>query len=323
MAGDFSGAVTGVFASIGKIIDLFRFVKSGGGTSAKEQERTWRRDMEATGNLLNKYTGTVATMAGTSKALIKLGYQIAGGGQKAASATAAGGVTGVANLGGVVPGLKLVTGILGVIRHGYKLARIGIRRSMVTSKVETMMVRPAGADTRVVEALETVHESLVKRTVRLGINLAHSITEIVAAGFDLSGLGAAGGMVVSLASSAAKVGQIAARKGKQWLRDQWARRREKQGHTEGFREFRHRKRLAAAEKGRGAQIKTAIRLGLMVDWDKSGVNKAASVRETAFEVLNLNDDEVYDALGVRSNLAAADTMAKKLAIVEEALKKRD
>jgi hypothetical protein len=324
MAGDFAGLFAGVIDSIGKVIDLVKFIKSGGGKSAKEQKRTTRKDFEAVGNLLRKYTGVVASIAGNFKAAAKLGYQIAGHGQLAAEKTAEAAT--VTNLGGVVPGLKLATGVMQAIQQGYKLVRIGIRRLALTKKIKELVSQGTG-DLKQVEATEFAHGALVKRSNRIGINLGHALASIVAAGFDLSGIGLAPGMVISLSSSAMKIGQIALRKGKQFGRDRKAKQRaekdEGRGGSESYKQWKHRKKLQAAKTSRWQQFKTAIDIKFTFNWDKSSENKESNNREVALEILRMDDTVIYDAIGVTDALEGESDMAERLKIVLGALKKRD
>lgn len=316
MSGDFFGLFSGVINTIGKVIDLVKFVKSGGGQSAKAQKNTTRKDLEAVGNTLQKYTGTVASLAGNYKSAAKLGYQIAGGGQQAASDAAQ-----VVNLGGVVPGVQLASSVLQTIQHAYKLVRLGIRRGTLTTKIDRLLA--AGGDLKETEAVEFAHEALVKRMHRVGINLGHSLASIVAGGFNLSGIGLAPGMVINLASSALKIGQIGLRKAKQFGRDKKARKREKKGKTESYADWKRAKRLRAARKGKWQQFKTAISIKFTFNWDKSSENKESTTQQVALEVLRLNDTDVYDALGVTDELEIVDDFSERIKIVVAALKKRD
>jgi hypothetical protein len=319
MAGDFAALFAGIINTISQAIDLVKYIKSGGGKEAKQQKRTGRKDLEAVGNTIRKYTGTVASLFGNYKAAAKLGYQIAGGGQ-----TAAEGASQVINLGGVVPGLQLASSVMQAIQHAYKLVRIGIRRMALTKKITALTSAGAKGDLKVVEAIEFSHEALVKRSHRIGIDLGHALAGIVAGGFNLSGIGLAPGMVISLSSTAMKFGQIALRKGKQWGRERKAKKRAAKS-GESYAEWRHRKRLKAARTGKWQQFKTAIDIKFTFNWDKTSENKESTTREVALEVLRLGDTDVYDALGVTDALAQIPEgdFAKRLKIIIDALKKRD
>lgn len=326
MAGDFAGLFAGIFESLQKVVDLVKFIKKGGQTSAKTKRRSdrsktteTRKDLEAVGDLLSKYTGTVSSLANNTKSVIQLGYQIAGSGQ--VTSTVAGGVTGVANLGGVVPALGLIKGVLEAIRYGYRLARITLRRYRLGDQMENLQ---DAAEFGEIDAMEFVREVLMKRIVRLGIKLGHAVANIIAGGFNLSGLGSAPGMAISLASSALQFGQIGLRKTKQFARDRKAKSRLKEGKSESFADWKNRKRLESAKTGEKTRMFwTWMDIQITRNWDKSTVSKEERYREVAMQVLNMNDKTLEKALGVWEALQDEKDYQKRLEIVLSALKKRD
>jgi len=325
MAGDFGGLLAGIIGSIEKVVDLVKFIKKGGATDAKSKRRSdrgkWterRKDLEGVGILLSKYTSTVASFAGNTKSLIKLGYQISGGGQIADSVV--GGTTGLANLGGVVPVLGLINSVIGAVRNGYKLARMGIRRTDLATKIGTLR---DVAEFATVSALEFTRESLDKRIKRILINLAHDLTNITAGGLNLSGIGTAPGMVIGLSSSALKLGQIGLRKAKQAARERTAKKRAKKGKEVTYGDWKDQKRLAASGSRREAAMNW-IRTAVKPNWDKTAANKEERNRGVAMELLELKDPDVFKSLGVWEKLEdEPDNYQKRLEIVVGALTKRD
>ena len=325
MAGDFGGLLAGIIGSIEKVVDLVKFIKKGGATDAKSKRRsdrgTWterRKDLEGVGILLSKYTSTVASFAGNTKSLIKLGYQISGGGQIADSVV--GGTTGLANLGGVVPVLGLINSVIGAVRNGYKLARMGIRRTDLANKIGTLR---DVAEHATVTALEFTRESLDKRIKRLLINLAHDLTNITAGGLNLSGIGTAPGMIIGLSSSALKLGQIGLRKAKQASRERMAKKRAKKGKEDTYGDWKDQKRLAASGSRRGAAMNW-VRTAVTPNWDKTAANKGERNRGVAMELLELKDKDVFKSLGVWEKLEdEPHNYQKRLDIVVGGLTKRD
>jgi hypothetical protein len=203
----------------------------------------------------------------------------------------------------------------------------------LTEKLDFLTGKSSIADLKQVEAIEFAHGALVKRTDRIGISLGHALASIVAGGFNVSGVGLAPGMVISLSSSAMKLGQIGLRKGKQYGRDRKAKKRAKKDEQriesglrdkpESYQEWKHRKRLQAAKQGKWEQFKTAVDVKFTFNWDKTSENKESTNREVALEVLRMKDTDIYDALGVTDALAAEEDFGKQLKIVVDALKKRD
>jgi hypothetical protein len=326
MGGDFAGLFVGIFETVQKAIDLAKFIKKGGGMDAKSKRRKdrskgteTRKDLEAVGNLLSKYTGVVASLANNTKSVIKLGYQISGGGQNVSDV--AGGVTGVANLGGVVPALGLLKGVLDLVRFGYRMVRIIIRRSRLGDKLKAIQDT---ADFMEVDVVEFAREILMKRIVRLIIKLVHATVNVAAGIATFSGMGSAPGLALSLSSSAAQFGQVGVRMGKQKLRDYKAKKRLKDGSTESYEDWKNRKRLESAETGKkGKMFLSWLDRKITMNWDKSSVNKEERYRSVAMQILNMDDKDINKGLGIWEELKDEKDFQKRLNIVIKALKKRD
>lgn len=353
LAGDFAGLFSGMINTVKEVVNLVKYIKDGGEGSAKAQKRTTRKDLEAVGGLVHRYTGAVNSLAGNTKALTKLAFQIKDGGQIADT-----GAGQIANLGGVVPALGLIKLSLDVLRHSYKLWRIGMRRTDLTKRLRAM--RDTERDGRKLEAVEVVRATLVKRSARVGIELGHSLAGIIASGLNTSGIGMAPGMVINLSSTALKLGQVGLREGKQILRDRKAKDRAKKdlvrlegdqqilpgdeekdrvrkqiraeagtlGAPESMADWRNRKRLEAARKGRKAQLLTAMDIAITRDWDRAKQPKEKVYRLAAIELLEMNDKGILKDLGCWDALEAIDAdpkkgMKHKIAAIIGALKKRD
>ncbi len=322
MIGDFAGAFAGIISTISQVIDYFKWA-SDAASDPKAGRGGARKNLEFLGNALTKSTGIVSSLAGNTRALMKLGYQIAEGGQ----ATSAGAAT-MSQLGGVVPGLQLVTSILQAIQQAYKLVRLGIRRGQLTDMIGTLLQGKANADLRRVEAVEIAHESLIKRMHRVGINLGHALAAIVGGALSLSGFGSSAGLAITLASSATKIGQIGLRKGKQYGRDRSAKAHDKQGDTQTYKQWKRSRQLSAHEEGKWSRFKTAIEIKFTFNWDKSGENKGSTTREVALEILRMDDDAIFVALGVLDAIrerkqGKPKSADDKLEIIVKALTKRD
>ena len=320
MAGDFAGVFTGSIDSIKKVVDLVSFIDSA--PDAKAGQNTVRKNFESIGNLLAKFIDTVSSIAGNFASVTKLAYQIADHGQITHQAAA----VGLSTLGDVTPALSLIKGIIEALRNGYKLVRIGIRRSILTDKLNAVSET---AELDELRAIEFSHESLVKRTVRIGINLGHAMAAIGAGIAHLSGIGSAPGMAISIGQSAMKLGQIATRVAKQRLRDRKGKKRAKKGKTQTYEEWERAKRLKAVSSGsKWERFKAEVAIAFTFNWDKTSDNKEETNRKVAMEILRMNDPDIFKALGVKEKLAAegkkSDSNYKaRFDIVLAALKKRD
>ncbi len=324
LIGDFSGLVTGIIDSIKQVLDV---VKHFGDRTEKQKSGDSRKRLEDAGLFMKKSTGALVSVANNSKVLMRLTYQIQGGGQVATSTipTAA-----TEFMGTGVPVLNLVMSILDAVQNTYKLTRLGVRRGSLTAKAQSTILR--GADLAELTAVEFAHETLVKRMTRVGLNLGRSLMGIVAGGLNTSGIGLGPGMIVSLASTASSLGQVGIRMAKQKGRNVKAEKRaakdEERGYTESFAEYQLRQQLAAARtqgtgKRRWEQFKTSTKLKFKFNWDKSSANKDATNKEVALEILRMNDEEIYSALGITHAMAATTDGAERLGIIVAALKKRD
>jgi hypothetical protein len=330
LVGDFAGAVASVMATIMQVVDYFKWIKTAA-QDPKVSQGGWRKDLELAGNMLTKSTGIVSSVASNFKAVAKLGYQIAEGGQATSDASAT-----VSNLGGAVPAIQLIFGVMQAIQLTYKLVRLGLRRGSLTDSMKLLTAKGARGDLKHVEAVELAHETLVKRMNRVGISLGHALSAVVAGGLNASGMGAAPGMAITLSSMLLKIGQIALRKGKQFGRDHSAKKHEKQGDSKSYAEWKRGKQIAAAEEGKWSRFKAAVEIKFTFNWDKSSENKGSTTREVALEILRMNDKDIYKALGVWQAIQAVDKKAAKapanaktdkagdkLAIIVAALNKRD
>jgi hypothetical protein len=135
-------------------------------------------------------------------------------------------------------------------------------------------------------------------------------------------------LAIGIAQTAEKLGAIAFRKAKQYARDKKAEQRakkdEERGFSESYKEWEMRKQLEAAKRGRGRQFLTSIDVFFTRNWDKSTTKKAEATRDAALHILDMNDDDVLDALGVKKAVKDPKKSYKeKLDIVIAALKKRD
>ncbi|MEM6283628.1 MAG: hypothetical protein AAF787_15660 [Chloroflexota bacterium] len=336
LVGDFGGWFASAIDSIKSLIDSFHYMF--GEKDEKTKSDDTRKRLEFMGNSLSKLANTGKSITGNVKSMGKLVQQIDGGGQAKAGTTAFMGPH-------VMPALGLVTGTMDAIRNGYKLVRIGIRRSILTKKLTEMTSSENAQNTSYDDAtaLEFAHGSLVKRSNRIGINLGHALASIVASGFDLSGIGTAPGMVIKLSSGAMKLGQIGLRKGKQYARDKKAEKRADkdaeriaQGlrdRPESFEEFQLRKKKEYAAKGRVASAAMAVHLYFKPNWDKSTDKKAQDNRSVAMQIYemeehsNPQESAVYEALGIQSAMQKLEedrsTYKEKIDTIENALKKRD
>ena len=254
----------------------------------------------------------MAAFASNYKAGGKLGYQIAGGGQTASDNAGA-----VVNLGGVVPFLQLVVSVIAAIKHGYTMVRMHLRQHDLKKTLKKLYKSPTN-DVKEVQAAEAVRETLSKRIVRIGLNLAHSVFAIAAGVLNMTGIGLVVGMIINIASAALKLGQIGVRKIKQTLRNKKAKHRaavaESQkalGHDYEeltYKQWEEKRRLQAADtKGWGRFFKRArihMDVAVTLNWDKSSKNKKKSTREVAIDLMRMNDTKVLKALGVSEALEA-------------------
>lgn len=207
---DFSAVIGGILRSISGVIDAVKWARKG---DPKADKGGARKNAELLGNSLQKSTGIVAAFASNYKAGGKLGYQIAGGGQTASDNAGA-----VVNLGGVVPFLQLVVSVIAAIKHGYTMVRMHLRQHDLKKTLKKLYKSPTN-DVKEVQAAEAVRETLSKRIVRIGLNLAHSVFAIAAGVLNMTGIGLVVGMIINIASAALKLGQIGVRKIKQTLRN--------------------------------------------------------------------------------------------------------
>lgn len=324
LLGDFAGLATGIIDTIKRVLDV---VNHFGDRSAKQKAGDTRKQFESAGLFLKKTTGALVSLSNNAKALMKLTYQIKGGGQAATSTipTAASQFMGTA-----VPALNMVMSILDAAQNTYKLTRLGIRRGSLTQKADTMMA--GGSDLAELQAVEFAHETLVKRMTRVGLNLGRSLMGIIAGGLNTSGIGLGPGMIVGLASSASSIGQVGVRMAKQKGRNVKAKQRAakdaERGKEESFEQYKLRQQLAAARTGgkgkrRWEQFRTSMKLQFKFNWDKASANKAQTNKQVALEILRMDDDEIYDALGVKTAVKGEDDEAERLGLVLNALKKRD
>ena len=320
MAGDFAGVFTGVISSFQKVVDLVSFIDSE--PDAKAGEDSVRKNFEAVGNLLSKFIDTFSSLAGNFASVTKLAYQIADHGQITHQAAA----MGMATLADVTPALNLIKGVLEALRNGYKLVRIGIRRTILTKKLKEVSET---AELDELEAIEFSHGALAKRTVRLGINFGHAIITIGAGIAHLSGMGSAPGMAISIGQAALRLGQVATRVAKQKLRDRKGKKRQKKGKAKTYEQWERAKRLKAVQSGsKWERFKAEMAILFTFNWDKTSENKEEANRKVAMEVLRMDDSDIYKALGVKQKIAAekkkADSTYKaRFEIVLAALQKRD
>ena len=320
MAGDFAGVISGIVSSIKQLFDVFNHL---GDRSDKQNEGAARKRLEDIGLFFKKVAGTLTSLANNSKALMKIGYQISGGGQVAKDAVSA---AGSEFMGKAVPGLNLVMGILESVQQAWKLGRIGIRRQQLTSRIDAAF--DENGDLISVQAMEFAHGTLVKRSTRIGINLGHALSSILAGSLNLSGIGLAPGLVVSLASTASRIGQVGLRLGKQRGREKKAQKRAVKKPDESYQQWEHRKRVEASGiedtgKRRWQQFKTAIDIKFTFNWDKTAENKSSTVKAVAMETLRMNDTVVFTSLGIKGALIKEKDYAKRVSIVTKALEKRD
>jgi hypothetical protein len=316
--GDFAGWFSGMIETIKESVSFVHYL-DGSEREVKDDMSSGRKIVERIGNVTAKAAGIGASLTKTYKAAVEIGMQIKDAGQTTTEAVSA------LAPKEMIPIVGIVTGSIGAIQNAYKLWRIGVRRSKLTKKISDATVESALDD---VESLEFAHGSLVKRTVRLGKNLAHSIISIVSSALTLGGVTAPATLAIGIAQTAEKLGAVAFRKAKQYSRDKKAQHRalkdEKRGKPETFQEWKMRKRLQAAQKGKGKQFVTALDVFFTRNWDKSSVGKAQATRDAALHILDMNDNDVFDALGITKEVRQSGKSYKeKLDMVIKALNKRD
>ncbi len=302
MAGDFAGLFAGFLGTISQFLDYLSWAQE-----KAEDPKTEERKLAFYGDLLRRDVGVVTSLAGNAKAAAKLGYQIT-------QDTVAQGVA----TSPVIPALGLIMAVLNTLRSAQHLYRFSVRRSRLRVRIKEEM-----ESVQRVEALELARETLDKRINRAGLDLGRALTSIVAGAFNVSGVGIAPGMVASLAVTASEIGQVGLRTAKKGLREKKAESRARKGKEETFEHWKLRKLMEAAGKGSvWARLKTKVDVAITRNWDKVKSNKKARASTAALEILDMNDDVVFKALGVKERLAATKDQKKRLKIVIGALEKR-
>ena len=316
--GDFAGWFSGMIDAIKESVNFVHYL-DGSERDIKDDMSSGRKVIERIGNVTSKAAGIGASLTKSYKAAVEIGMQIKDAGQTTTDAVSA------LAPKELLPAVGIVTGSIGAIQNAYKLWRIGTRRGKLTLKISNATIESELDD---IQTLEFAHGTLVKRTVRLGKNLAHSIISIVSSALTLGGVTAPATLAIGIAQAAEKLGAIAFRKAKQYSRDKKAEQRnlkdESRGKKETFQEWKMRKRMDAAVKGKGKQFITSLDVFFTRNWDKSSVAKTHDTRDAALHILDMNDDDVFAALGVTKAVKKPGiTYKEKLDIVITALNKRD
>lgn len=282
LVGDCANILLSAVDSVKSIVSMVRKIHKRRGKTAnyKKSKSEVAEDVVSS---VGDISGAVSSAANTYSAVAKVYFQIAGGGQivsQSASAVAKG-TTGSVS---IVPLLGVIKGVIDLVRKGIDVGKAVASRKSVT-KARDKLAKEGSEG--LLAALRVTKETYNKRMTRAIIDIVHSAGSVAGGILTTTGLGAAVGGLIGMASSVAKLFQIGARNIKQHYRN---KKGGKLTNLEKKAKFELENENQSGDKFVNQQLHNVRkkRTGGHTrgyNADKSTANKEARYRNAALEIL--------------------------------------